>query len=118
MTKNLVFTSLEFRRMPSKLKNILRKIRKFNPETRAIMIAAYVGIPVAAEESGYRFDILLEILKARARIYCPFCQKKVSRKKVLEKGIKKVKSCTFCKGKGSLTGVEIEKIKLNLGERR
>ena len=118
MGKDFVLTSMEFGRIPNNLRKILRKMKGIESEKRATMIQAYIGVPIAADEINYKFDTLVAILKARARVYCPFCQNRIFRKLILEEGVKKVKNCCRCNGKGSLTVVEIERIKQELKERR
>lgn len=108
MGKNFVLTALEFKKIPTKLKIILKKTKRLNPEVRAGMIQAYIGVQIASDEINYRFDMLVSIIKARARVFCPVCQKKISRKTVLKRGLKKIKNCPCCKGQGSVTRIEIE----------
>lgn len=111
MGKNFVLSAGEFRKLPVKLKKILKDTKHLNADLRAIIMEAFLGVAVAADEITYKFDQLLGIIKARARVYCPSCQKRVFLKYLLGKKIKEIKKCPLCKGIGSLTGVEIEAMK-------
>lgn len=77
MGKNFVLSAEEFRKLPVKLKMVLKDTKRLDADLRAIMAEAFLGAAVAADEITYKPDRLLGIIRARVRVYCLFCQKRI-----------------------------------------
>lgn len=114
----VVFTPAEVKKLPSKIRGILESTNGKSPEVKAMLIHSITGVYVDSSEVLCKFKTLVSIIKSHILRYCPFCQKRISRKHLLGKKIEQIKNCECCKGKGSVTAVEIEKYQKEVMERR
>lgn len=85
------------------IEEIMKSLCGKSAEQKILIVESQLNVKLADVETGYSFDKIKGIIKARIKEPCPVCGSEIKDKK-----------CSDCKGSGYVTAVEAERILLRL----